>query len=982
MMEPQSPLHLILHFSEMYPTFPPSITCCTPFPHGNVVRKADGTYTLCLDMLDPPSKGTSKPYAGWSSAMTVYSILCQLQAFLTRESLQYAENMGTMTTAHRRMQTFKCNTCPHDGSISTWPPARSPTTQPAQRRLVCRPCGTVVLSDKAAPQPALPTAPATVNATLDEATPNGASPPPFKHKKAQPVSLGVNRFAILLTAPTDSVASQAKKTPALVLNAAQLATAALSSDSTPQVAIPTTPMTILAASTSSEPSQTKAQRKNAQRLRRRHERRNQPSTSPVSSPPTSTPPSTATTMISLASDSSGSRPSCASWTEDVIVAVDSIDEAEGNAEAEANHASFFALLGYDALIILMELLVSEADVRAVACTCRYLSRVCEDGLLWRVLFAKHFPASQLSAASLGDWKHTFMLELASNSDRFVCFHSKVELGALDAKRKQLEVFGIPLRCTTNPRTREVDYIYSSMETLSYSAFADDRVRRTVWGEEFSQFMPLYLTAKHFEVAKPILKRTLVSLCQGSPRWSHAKGAFQPEMVLDVLPKLLCTMGVLVCDKGVAASDVFLDGFVQIYRLLLALADETPRLRKHVTQRVRGFIRSETLRTKDAEPSLGSLIPLLGIANGVRWCDLAWPLLREQFDRSILFSCRAFPQLAKPAELTQDQLFELTWRARLVAHRLMMFNYGFLARLSKISTAQLDQFHGQPTPWLRGSMRQHLSKVFATDSWPAYFSMINVPLPTKAFLQSWIVESVGNSLKKGYHKAGMDFSRVQRSGCSAILRKGESVSCQTTMKRIRLEEVWRWRGNENLFLDASALMYSFDNKPLATVDYSNTRSVTGASNSGDGYGRYTDGRVRTAVRHSGDQIEHDRNEGKHTIDIDLRALSTEVGSIFLTLSAWTTPLSHIIRPEVRCFDPDDKSGEPLVQYELEDRPTGNHTAVIMARIWRSEPGKPWKVTAIGELGKGRANRSPGYKPIHDRIANFLSLEEGGGDSMGS
>ena len=46
----------------------------------------------------------------------------------------------------------------------------------------------------------------------------------------------------------------------------------------------------------------------------------------------------------------------------------------------------------------------------------------------------------------------------------------------------------------NPRLQEIDYIYSSLDMLSLSAFAEDKVRRSTWGEEFTHFLPLYLTA--------------------------------------------------------------------------------------------------------------------------------------------------------------------------------------------------------------------------------------------------------------------------------------------------------------------------------------------------------------------------------------------------------------------------------------------------------------------------------------------------------
>ena len=83
----------------------------------------------------------------------------------------------------------------------------------------------------------------------------------------------------------------------------------------------------------------------------------------------------------------------------------------------------------------------------------------------------------------------------------------------------------------------------------------------------------------------------------------------------------------------------------------------------------------------------------------------------------------------------------------------------------------------------------------------------------AELAAWLQRSVRNSERRGYHKRGMDFSRVQRSGVSAILRKGESVSCRPTMRRVRLEQVWRWARGGTIYLDASCLTYGFDGAPL-------------------------------------------------------------------------------------------------------------------------------------------------------------------------
>ena len=119
--EEHVPFHLILSFPTEYPSKPPQVTVCTPLPHANVVRRADGTLTICLDMLETPS-GKGEPYAGWSSAMSVLSILVQLHAFLSCERLHYMDGMGSMDRALQGMRAFECAGCTHaDGTTGVRP---------------------------------------------------------------------------------------------------------------------------------------------------------------------------------------------------------------------------------------------------------------------------------------------------------------------------------------------------------------------------------------------------------------------------------------------------------------------------------------------------------------------------------------------------------------------------------------------------------------------------------------------------------------------------------------------------------------------------------------------------------------------------------------------------------------------------------------------------------------------------------------------
>ena len=169
------------------------------------------------------------------------------------------------------------------------------------------------------------------------------------------------------------------------------------------------------------------------------------------------------------------------------------------------------------------------------------------------------------------------------------------------------ILGIPVMTTVNPVTEQIDYMYSTMDVLSYDAFTFDSVRTTVWNEKFDAFLPLYVSGEHFSRAvKRVLPRCIEELCP------HVHHGFRPDMVLDVLPRLMNTMVVLLCDKGVAVCDAALDGFCRIHRLFLACVQLYSDLRATVDDTLKKFARSEAGRSKSRVPSLGNFVPLLTV----------------------------------------------------------------------------------------------------------------------------------------------------------------------------------------------------------------------------------------------------------------------------------------------------------------------------------------------------------------------------------
>jgi len=205
--------------------------------------------------------------------------------------------------------------------------------------------------------------------------------------------------------------------------------------------------------------------------------------------------------------------------------------------------------------LLIEVLMMSApeDAANFASCSKYLASLGEDGLLWKVFFSQRYSSSELSAESMADWKHCFLLEINGIEADMTCFHMKTSFKDC--------VLGLPIDFSTNPRTHKVDYISTTLDYLSLEAY-DSGVRKSQWNESFQELLPLYLTADHFQRAKSRFEATIFKL---SPHWPS--DGFEPGMVLEVIPKLMNTMIVLLCDKGLSASDRALDGYFLLWRLL-------------------------------------------------------------------------------------------------------------------------------------------------------------------------------------------------------------------------------------------------------------------------------------------------------------------------------------------------------------------------------------------------------------------------------
>ncbi|KAK6504829.1 hypothetical protein TWF481_006766 [Arthrobotrys musiformis] len=621
-----------------------------------------------------------------------------------------------------------------------------------------------------------------------------------------------------------------------------------------------------------------------------------------------------------------------------------------------NNAGLFSSLPYEMMLqILLSGGLTAKDIINLSLTCKHIHSFCTDGYFWKSLFRRVYPHSDLVASNLDDWLLAFAQESNFAGSEMKCFASKVGM--------EEDILGVPVDWTVNPKTKCVDYIYivDSSDFLSRSSFHDDRVRRTTWNKEFKSWCPMYLTEEHFKRALPDIKEFMVEMCP-----EYGTRLFQPRMVLDVIPKMMNTLVVLLMDNGEKISSKAIEGYFLLHRLFRAMLGEYPHLQREVDERIRRVKESEECRTKSALPNFGNFLPLLSVSEEFTWTTrgLSRAIIGEFFDRQVIWTAREHPKIVNVQKFAgekveaNDKYLSLWLSVGQVSRRLLVFHVRLLYMIQQkggkymdeISTAN-DLLYGRPPRQVVEKFQKTVQKIMTLESWPDFFDGMFVKRPSRAELTAVLQQSVRNSLRKRYHRAGMDFSKIHASGVSRILLKGQSYSVPPNLKKLEMKESWRWDSNSGSnFLDATCTAFDFSDKFIDEVSFSSRIAFCSDENN----------RNKTAaLRHSGDQMDHTTSRGEHTIEIDLEKISKypEVKSLVFCMSAWSgAHLRDFKSPEVSLVDKISKVEMATYNFgSTRGAEVGGKKSVVMAILYRGKAGGKWDLKAVGDIGVGDLTR---------------------------
>jgi hypothetical protein len=171
----------------------------------------------------------------------------------------------------------------------------------------------------------------------------------------------------------------------------------------------------------------------------------------------------------------------------------------------ANHANDVFARFPEVLLLYILGYLTQRDLSMLLCVSRAAWRIGQDQRIWQALFqSEHSQQSRLRAQDPSQWKFVCLLEASQALPSLSCFVTKHLFYE--------DILGIPLTYSISKASNRVSFVRSTFDLLSSEAVFKDHVGRTMWGESFQVWLPMYFNRAHFLRSLPLIQDALVTIC--------------------------------------------------------------------------------------------------------------------------------------------------------------------------------------------------------------------------------------------------------------------------------------------------------------------------------------------------------------------------------------------------------------------------------------------------------------------------------------
>ena len=393
-------------------------------------------------------------------------------------------------------------------------------------------------------------------------------------------------------------------------------------------------------------------------------------------------------------------------------------------------------------------------------------------------------------------------------------------------------------------------LQSEFDVLSWAAYNEHKVRRSIQGVPFTHWMPLPLSFPHWRRVRGKFDEALGGIAQAARMTNKADVLY--AFMNDVIVRLSSDLerrGGERWDPNASkstlrhASEKAIESYFHLFHLLLCVATENPKLVTDANKMIASFVSGKTSKT-DA-PNLGWLLIALLISDTVPTEELMKAITKEAIVRNVVWLLdRKGAGMAELAYLESDKTsayrLKKTFEASRTSYRLLMFSELFrrTARPSPTRThtsspttatpipkPQLNSYatatqteprpaqqptpgrktlsqlrddlfrtHGGPGPGTAAHLASEVRRLQKVDDFPSFLHEMGIRIPSGSEFTGFLRKSIAESRDKGYsapqhgrHYAVLARLRWERDPSSRPGIEEDMRACGTVMPTLEKAE---------------------------------------------------------------------------------------------------------------------------------------------------------------------------------------------------
>ncbi|RIB19876.1 hypothetical protein C2G38_2244895 [Gigaspora rosea] len=272
----------------------------------------------------------------------------------------------------------------------------------------------------------------------------------------------------------------------------------------------------------------------------------------------------------------------------------------------------------------------------------------------------------------------------------------------------------------------------AFDLFSYEAFNEHNLRDGVWGNSFSQFLPIALNQNHFNRSLPIIQSSLMKLRDYS--------TWDPSIILQTIPVMMNTMG-----------------YCLLFHLLIMLSEKYPEIIKEAENKVSKFMNPEEKSEchKSCTPNLGEFMIYLFLCKNMDWSEFCPYFLEELLARNVVWFLNQNAGLAyiEPNNYHSKYRLKTTFELSNTSLRLVLFQVSFLKIMRGI-VEDIKSRYGYPSDEMSSLLLILIKQIYDVKTWDVFFKMLDFSLPERNWehvVSKMLKDAINKSFQSGYHQ---------------------------------------------------------------------------------------------------------------------------------------------------------------------------------------------------------------------------------------